>query len=65
MSLGYKVPFRQVYSDTFAGWLRQTFWCHAVIRVFPKVHDFGSDALVSLYRENPAAMAEQLDFLIR
>lgn len=61
----YKVPFRDVYCDTFAGWMRQTFWCHVVIRVFPKCHDFGSDALVPLYRENPAAMAEQLDFLLR
>ena len=49
----FKVPFRQVYCDTFIGWLKAILWCHVVIRVFPKVHDFGSDALASTGRTRP------------
>lgn len=58
-SNGWKVPFRQVYTSTFADWVRQTFWCHVVIRVFPGAVDLKSDALSEVYREKPETMYEQ------
>lgn len=33
--LGWKVPFRQVYCDTFWTWVRAIIWCHFVLRLFP------------------------------
>jgi hypothetical protein len=38
----YKVPFRDVMSDTLFGWFLMTLWCHAVIRIFPGAYDYGS-----------------------
>lgn len=35
----WKVPFRQVYCDSFVNMLKQTLWCHLVIKVFPCVVD--------------------------
>lgn len=36
----WKVPFRAVYCDSFVTMLKQTLWCHVVIKVFPNVVDF-------------------------
>jgi hypothetical protein len=55
----WKVPFRQVYCDLFLDMVRQTFWCHVVIRVFPRAVDLASDALHEVYRDRPEAMYEQ------
>ena len=57
----WKVPFRSVYCDTFTGWLRATFWCHCVIKVFPGCIDLQSDHLarVGLYHDRPEMMFEQ------
>lgn len=30
----WKVPFREVYCDTFGAWVRETVWCHIVLRLF-------------------------------
>lgn len=38
----WKVPFRDVYCTTFGGMLKQTLWCHVVLRAFPDVIDVGS-----------------------
>lgn len=32
----YKVPFRNVYCETFRDWLAQTIYCHIVIRIGTK-----------------------------
>jgi hypothetical protein len=37
----WKVPFRQVYNDSFRSWLRSTFWCHVVLRLYPGASDSG------------------------
>lgn len=42
--VGWKVPGRQVYADSFVRWARATFWCHVVLRVFPHAFDFGTQA---------------------
>jgi hypothetical protein len=34
MGLGYKVPFREVYTDTVRSWAKETIWCHLVLRFF-------------------------------
>lgn len=62
--MNYKVPFRQAYATTFAGWLKYTFWCHVVIRVFPDCVDLGSDALVPYYLERPETFFEQYRFML-
>lgn len=38
----WKVPARQVYSDTFGGWLKATAWCHIVRRLYPHASDMGA-----------------------
>ena len=30
--MGWKVPNRQVYCDTFAGWLRACWHCHIALK---------------------------------
>jgi hypothetical protein len=35
MSTMWKVPFRRVYCETLGDMLRETLWCHAVLRLFP------------------------------
>lgn len=62
--LGWKVPFRQVYCFSFVDWLRQTFWCHVVIKVFPNAIDLGGDPLVPHYKNNPKMFYEQYEFAI-
>lgn len=32
--MGYKVPFRQVWALTFRDWVRETIWCHVVLRLY-------------------------------
>jgi len=59
-----KVPFRSVYAFGLREWLKATFWCHVVIRVFPYVADLGSDALLELYLEDPKEFLEQYRTLI-
>ena len=39
--LGWKVPRRQVYCATFAGWVAETIWCHVVLRIYPNAFDPG------------------------
>ena len=60
----YKVPFRQVYCATFKDVVKQTIWCLFVIKVFPKVHDFGTDNLKEHYKTKKSNMYEQLKFLL-
>lgn len=55
----YKVPFRQVYTVTLLDLIRETLWCHFVIRVFPGAVDLRSDPLADLYAESPEKMYEQ------
>ncbi len=31
----WKVPFRQVYCETFRSWVAQTIYCHIVIKLDP------------------------------
>ena len=59
----YKVFRREVYTFTFKQWIKATIWCHLVIKIFPKCHDFGSDALVESYRKKPKLLHEQLKHL--
>jgi hypothetical protein len=61
----WKVPFRQVYCESFLSAIKQTFWCHVVIRVFPNVHDFGSDALVDLYIDEPETLFDQFEWVLK
>ena len=60
----WKVPFRQVYTNTFKHWVQQTVWCHLVIKMFPRCHDFGSDNLCDYYKRNPEKMYEQLECIV-
>ncbi len=62
--LGWKVPFRSVYCNTFVEWARQTFWCHVVIRIFPGAIDLHSDALVHFYKKEPTMFFDQYETLI-
>jgi hypothetical protein len=61
----YKVPFRQSYTNSVADLIKQTFWCHVVIRVFPRAVDLSTDALADCYRERPAMMFEQYQSFLR
>ncbi len=63
--LGWKVPFRQVYCATLEDCVKQTFWCHVVIKVFPNVIDINSDALVQHYPESPRMFYEQYSWRIK
>lgn len=60
----YKVPFRQAYTETFKDWLKQTFWCHIVIKVFPALIDLESDGLKKRYIGNPEMFYDQHEWLI-
>ena len=42
--INWKVPFRNCYADSFAGWVKYTLWCHVVLRVFPFASDPGGAA---------------------
>lgn len=33
----YKVPFRQVYTETIRQWIAETILCHVVYRISPPV----------------------------
>lgn len=59
LSSYWKVPFRQVYCDTFAGWLKSLLWIFVVMKVFPHARDLGGDALVDHYHEDPKAFYDQ------
>ena len=37
----YRVPFRQVYCDTFGSWLKAILWCHVALRLYPNASDPG------------------------
>lgn len=63
--LGWKVPFRQWYTESFGSMLRSAFWCHVVMRVFPCAYDFGTDALAESYVDGSVPMGSQLEFLAR
>lgn len=41
----WKVPFRQVYCESFRDMLKQTIWCHVVLRLFPDVVDLAQAPL--------------------
>lgn len=60
----YKVPFRQSYTLTLKDWLKQTFWCHVVIKVFPSLIDLETDSLSQSYIEHPEKFYEQYEWLI-
>ena len=32
---GYKVPFRMIYCETIGQWVRETVWCHIVLKIWP------------------------------
>ena len=55
----WKVPFREVYCETFGGMLKEMLWCHVVARVFPGARDLGADALAEHYFADPGAFFEQ------
>ena len=61
----YKIPLRQIYTGTFVAWVKETFWCHVVIRLFPFALDLYSDSLKGYYLENPSAFFEQYEPRIR
>lgn len=31
----WKVPFRQVYCESFRGWIAETIYCHVCLRIDP------------------------------
>lgn len=35
----YKVPFRNVYCDTFRMWIAETIYCHVVLRINPPTNE--------------------------
>lgn len=41
-----KVPFREVYCWGWKTWLKATFWCHVVMRLFPRATELPSDSTV-------------------
>lgn len=55
----WKVPFRSVYCDSFRSWLKQTFWCHVVIKVFPHLIDLASDPQLHEMVDSPEFFHEQ------
>lgn len=61
----WKVPFRGVYCETFVGMLKQTLWCHLVIKIFPLARDLSKDALAEYYEENPLEFFEQYKNTLR
>lgn len=61
----YKVPFRRCYTYTFKDWLKQTFWCLVVIKIFPHLIDLESDSLKDQYVDNPELFHEQYRGFIR
>ena len=61
----WKVPFREVYCDSFVGMLKQTLWCHVVGRVFPGARDLAADVLSSHYFADPSAFFEQYKRALR
>lgn len=63
--LGWKVPFRQCYTDTFVGWVKLTIWCHFVIKVFPNAYDFGSASLLDECIKDPFFFHEQYRGFLR
>jgi hypothetical protein len=42
LSASWKVPFRAVYCATFASMIGQAFWCHVVLRLFPRATEMSS-----------------------
>lgn len=60
----YKIPFRQVYTLTFKDFLKQTLWCHFVIKVFPYLIDLESDSMSKDYINNPEKFYGQYEWLI-
>lgn len=60
----YKVPFRQVYCETLSLWLKETVWCHLVLRVFPHALDLGSEP-VETYLEEPVTFFQQHELALR
>lgn len=60
----WKVPFRQVYCDTFKECLRATFWCHVVIKVFPHVIDLEKTPFLAEYKKDPAFFRDQYMYAI-
>lgn len=61
---GYKVPFRRVYCNTFKSCVKQTIWCHFVIRIFPNTIDFNSIPLIDYMLNNPKGTYEQLEHML-
>lgn len=57
----YKVPLRQVYTQTFKDWLKSTIWCHLVLKLFPFARDLGSDSLLPTYIDHPDRFYEQYE----
>ena len=40
----YKIPFRQVYCETLAGWIKEMIWIFFVLKLFPYSYDFCNEA---------------------
>jgi hypothetical protein len=60
----WKVPRRQVYTHNFKSWIKETLWCHLVLKLWPNIIDLGSDPLRSEYVENPQMFLDQYKWLI-
>jgi len=60
----YKVFRRNVICDTFKDWWKAMLWCHLVIKVFPRCHDFESDCFTEKYAKDGNFMRDQLSFLL-
>ena len=65
MKINYKVPFRRVYSYSFKQIIKATIWCHFVIKLFPCVHNFESDALLDYYIKKKSNLYEQMESVIK
>lgn len=60
----WKVPRRSILCESFTDMLRQTFWCHVVVRIFPFARDISSDSLLEMYVAEPRSFFEQYEHLI-
>lgn len=62
MKSHWKVPFRNVISTTFWGMVKQTIWCHFVIKLWPNLIDVDSSPEFAL--EDEQKFAEQYRFML-
>lgn len=55
----WKVPGRSIITFSFLDWVKSIVWCYFVLKIWPHIADFGSDALMGIYLEEPELFMEQ------